>query len=512
MGQRESIKNFKIESPLGTKSIFHNVFADPIGIAYPNDLTNEEDKYTFEIITCESGVEVFEKYNSTTLTPSTRHAYIILEEKDNSKSNFFGTACKVKMGSDFFQLLKKIENKSIQVSVLNNINLAQNLKQFVEDITYFYKGSNKEIESKVLVNAFKLELSNSSSSNKIFQTIFGLNDKLADWMRSGMEEMDTWKFKDENYEFAKFGKDLKPLIPIDLFSKGKDYLFTGKKDKAILKDSGLTQFTSLANSLDEIIFTKAYVIALATPFPQDDLLFATVWLIKEYLEKNIPESIKKIFEKAKAILNQAKEFIKKIGNAIENALAVFNAFLCGLANGLISLLQMVVWLVAFAVDNIPIFEQENFSKEKLAEHQQKLEFIEDLIDTIQINISDIFKGIIANLKTIGTEINAFVKEVGTKLANLSQYFWAFAIGAIAFELILDAVLAFFTGGTSLAASAANKISRLSTQLASKGVKVVKVGLQKAATSASSVFTTVKNIFKEIIEAIKSGKFIEWIKT
>ncbi|SMC46909.1 hypothetical protein [Moheibacter sediminis] len=507
MGQRSFVNSREINSPFGKESIFHNYYDDPIGFTFYEGETPEEDQYTYTIIALESGLEVFEKYKSDQYQPKSKEIYIFVEKQNSGKNNLFGTACRVKMGDERRELMWKLYDKKTQISVNDDTNLAGSIEQWAEDISYFKRETDEAIDKDVLAHAVKLELSNKTDANKIFQTLFGLNDKLADWIRSGVEAMDGWKLTEENYDFEKYGEKLKPIIPVNFFSQAPDYLYTGNQNKKIIKDSGLNALTQLSDNLDQIIFTKAYVLVKITPGFHDNVAYGVVWFIKEFLEESLPENLKTLLKKIKTIFAQAKQFIQKIGKELQKMAAVYNAFLCGLVNGLISLLQMVVWLVAFVIDNIPFLELENLSKEKLTEYEEKLEFVEDLIDLIRENISGVFEGLLASLDTLGEDIQAFALVVGRKIKNLSRYWWAFIIGAVAFELIIDAVFAFFTGGTSLIAS----ISRVSTQLAKKGIKVAETTVKNIASSASSLYTSVKAFFREIIEAIKSGKFIDYLK-
>ncbi len=59
MGQRRFIRERSFESPYGKDSLFQNVYLDLENVTYPNDETDEDDKFTYRIIPCESGVDVF---------------------------------------------------------------------------------------------------------------------------------------------------------------------------------------------------------------------------------------------------------------------------------------------------------------------------------------------------------------------------------------------------------------------------------------------------------------------
>ncbi len=263
-----------------------------------------------------------------------------------------------------------------------------------------------------------------------------------------------------------------------------------------------------------------YNVVRATPNIEDDIFFAIVFYIKNYLEEYVLGSFKEIFKKIKELIAKAIDFLKEVASKttdfISEQLALLNAFLCGLINGIISLFQTVIVVLSFVVNNISILELEKVSKTEISKHQEKLEFVEDLIDLISENAVELFSGLLTIVTTtkIWDEAVKFIAEVSKKVTSYSKYFWAYFVGAVVFELILDAVIAFFTGGASIAVQAAAKISRLAskaTELASKGVKLGAQLGRKVAESASDLYKWLRKQIEEIIEAIKSVKLIEWIK-
>jgi hypothetical protein len=218
MGSRNWNLNRNVDSPFGKNSVFHNYYDDLPNSNYPEDaLIDNEDKYTYEIIACNSGTEVFEKYNSTTqYQPSARQIYIFVEKKDNKKSNLFGTACRVKMGDERKVLMQKLLDGKTRISVQDDTQLAGNLKEWSEDIAYNNKGKATEIEATVLLNAVKLELVNKSDFNQILETIFGLNNKLSDWMNSGVEAMESGNLLKKTMNIKNFMLN-QPIINFTVF-------------------------------------------------------------------------------------------------------------------------------------------------------------------------------------------------------------------------------------------------------------------------------------------------------
>ncbi len=417
------------------------------------------------------------------------------------------------MGAEWKVLAEKLAQKNKKVSVNDDTNLARSLTELAEDISYYSRGKNKQIDKKVLLDAFNLELSDVFTDDNLFQEIFSLNNKLAKWIYSGSEVIEKWKFTEVNYEFKRQYangplQEYKPIIPVPFDTVKKDY---SGKDNNTAQNKGFENVLNFVNNFDSILFNAQTLTAVLTPTnPIDDLI---VLGLRAYYQAKLPDSIKQIFDKIKSVVNQIKNFINDVvREKINENVALLNAFLCGLINGLISLLQMVILLLGFVVDNIPLLEAEKaFSREAIDKRDKQFEFIEDVLDTITENVSGLFVGLIKTFVNLPKDFVKFVKELTVKLKNKSQYFFAFIIGAIGFELILDAIIAFFTGGTSLAVSFANKISRATTKATQAGIKAAKQVGKKVVTSVDDIYKFLKKEIEEFVQAIKDGKVIDWLR-
>jgi hypothetical protein len=248
----------------------------------------------------------------------------------------------------------------------------------------------------------------------------------------------------------------------------------------------------------------------------DDIFFAIVFYVKNLIEDYIPESIKNVYNKLKIIFKQILGSVKQIANFIKEKvgieLAKMNAFLCGILNGLISLGQVIILLLAMVVDNIPFLENEKTSLVELAKHQEKLEFIEDFVDLFAEKSTKILDGITSLFSDskIWKEVSAFLSGLKKKFINLNEYFWAYFLGAVVFELILDAVIAYFTGGASLVGKASEKMAQMAAkisrvtkqaeQLGAKGLNLSKNLGKKVATTADDLLKWLRKEFEEIVGA------------
>lgn len=523
-----------IESPLSENSVFYETFIVP-----PESKENypKSDRYSVvhhQAVFCKSGIEVFDRYEKDPI--ESNYFTIYYEETSKNTSNFFGTACRVKMGDYARQrLIKDYNSKGKTINYDGNT-----VDGSVSDFDSLIKLISKDygIDDTSLKGAVYLELLEKSKINKVFKKVSSLNNQLADWLRGGIEATEKWKFTEENYDYIKFYVEpmynnyqnkigasgfprqevqYKPIIPVP-FPYNEYKNMSGNQQNIL--SSGLKKLSDFTASFDEISTAAVFNIVAATPNITDDILFAVTFLVKNFLEDNMPDSIKNIYNQLKTLFKEVQSIISNIRNIITEKLnqeiAKINAFLCGVLNGLISLVQLIIMLLAMIVDNLPIFELEKLSPLEIAKHQEKLEFIEDFVDLFDKNAKEFLKGIkklFTDEKT-WKDISIFISGLAKKIADKNEYFWAYFIGGVAFELILDAVIAYFTGGSSLVAEASAKISRLiakAEQIGAKALNFSKNLGKKIANTLQDLYKWLEKEFFEMIEAMKNGKVAEWIK-
>ena len=498
-GPHEGLQPIDIQSPFGEESVFH----------ITSDLANisesiNDNEFFYKVILLKSGTEVFEHYasESTEDTPLDKQLLIYYETESADTSNLFGTACRVKMGVKRTALMKSLLKGKRRISVNGDNSEASDLEAWAKRIAVY----EKKIDHKVLLNAVKLELIGSADKDSFFKTFLNLNNYLADLMISGVEGIEDWKFTKENYEYGI--KDYKPIIPVKIFSGKEDYITTGSTVEDTIPNIGIAKLKNLSENLDAIVLNALKATVRSTPTLVDDIGFHA---LEEYWEKFLPENIKRILDKIKGLIRRSEAFVDEMAKAIEEELAMMNAFLCGLINGILSLVQSIIAILAFVIDNFQLLELERLSKENLNAQQQKTEFVEDLIDLLLDNVEEIFKGMLSLVLTLPGDLLRLGKYIGEEIKGLSKYFWAFFIGAVVFEVILDIILAFLTGGTSLAVKAATKISRAATILAKQGVKVTRKTAQQIAKRTGDLLAFIRKEIENLIDALKSGKLTSFIE-
>ncbi|MCT4216939.1 hypothetical protein HZP46_15860 [Elizabethkingia anophelis] len=525
----EYLLSRKLDNPFRHKSPFFETFVVPPEKFDAIPENDEIGKISHRFVLCKSGVEVFDKYEKEPVKD--KEIITFYEEESYAKSNFFGTACRIKMGESAKELIRSIDNLNQHVTFqgLTDGYFVSGLNQLVKVIA-----REKNIDADILKGAIYLEIADKNKLNDVFRKVFSSNNKLADWLSAGIEAIEKWKFTDENYDYQKHflnirGSNLwnsngekpytyKPIIPIPAFMTFVDSIH-GTNQQTIV-NSGLKKLSGFIASFDEISTAAVFLVAQATPTVADDIFLAAVYYVKNFMEEHIPESIKAIYKKLKnvfqEVLNNTKLIIGFIKEKAGIELARINAFLCVVLNGLISLAQVIIMLLAMVTENIPILELEKLSASELAKHQEKLEFIEDFVDLFSENAKILLEGIKDLFKDgkVWKELSLFASELKKKFLSLNEYFWAYFIGGVAFELILDAVLAYFTGGSSLIAQASAKIGRITKQaeqMATKGIDFGKSIEKKVANSVEDLLKWLKKEFEELVEAIKTGKLGSYLK-
>lgn len=523
-----------IDSPLEENSIFYETFIVPPELKENYPTSEKYSVVHHQSVFCETGTEVFDRYEKDPI--ESNYFTIYYEMTSKSTSNFFGTACRVKMGEYARQrLIKDYNSKGKTINYDGNT-----VDGSVSDFNGLIKLIAKDygIDDTLLKGAIYLEILEKSKINEAFKKVSSLNNQLTDWLRGGIEATEKWKFTEENYDYIKFYVEpmynnfqnkmgangfpkqevkYKPIIPVPFPCNEYKNMSDNAQNIA---EAGLKKLSEFVASFDEISTAAVFNIVAATPTITDDILFAVTFLVKNFIEDNMPDSIKNIYNQLKVLFKEILDIVSGIGSIISEKLnqeiAKINAFLCGILNGLISLVQLIIMLLAMIVDNLPIFELEKLSPLELTKHQEKLEFIEDFVDLFNENVKEFLNGVkkLFTDDKIWKEVSSFISFLRKKFSNLNEYFWAYFIGGVAFELILDAVIAYFTGGSSLVAEASAKISRLTAKAEQIGVKAADFGknvIKKIGNSLQEFWKWFKKEFLELVEAVKTGNLLKYFR-
>lgn len=520
MGQREFVAKSNFAGYSNPNSLFY-VHEDA---KIKEDDPEIEEKYRYRIIFCESGSDVFEKYQSNEYKPTSKRINIFIEKENPEKSNFFGTAYAVSMGEERKELMQKLHENKGRISLENSIYEVKNLMSWCDELAIL----NKNIDKQLLYNAIILELEKTNPKNELDQ-LLDANSLISTLYFKGVEAIENWKLTEINYEYENYyldksykkannfsneKPDFKPLIPIP----APHQMYENSKALGLNKILNLEyNFGEISFGLKDLAFGEYLEMV-------EEQFIANVTYLKQILLEKLGEKFGGLLAKIKGVLEDFIALFDKIKQLIKNEsaekLALLNAFLCGIINGLLSLLQSILWLLGVFVDYLPVYNLDEAYETFIKYNQEKLEFIEDLVDLISTNSKKIIEGIINIVTDSNTykEIFKFVESLWKKglgkLGAKSKYFWAYVIGALIFEIIVEIIIAFFTAGAGNAAKAAAKISKAidkAKDALKNGVKVAKKTGKEVGENLSSLWQFLKKEFEELVEAIKSGDFIAWLK-
>jgi hypothetical protein len=274
MQRLEYVLSRNLNSPVGKQDAFFETFIVP-----PEDFdtipeTNEIERIKYSFVLCKSGVEVFDKYEKE--KPAPKEFKVFYEEDSPDKSNFFGTACRVKMSDEARAFFIRISGKNQVVNFRGIVSDYPNLKGFNGFVKNLAKDRN--LNYTLLKGAIYLEIAEQSEINQIYKKIFSANNQLADWLKGGIEAIEKWKFTEENYDYEKHFLNIrnsnpvnpnsyqsytyKPILPIPAFMTYSDSI-TGNNRQNIV-DKGLSKLSGFVESFEEISTAVVYNIVKAT--------------------------------------------------------------------------------------------------------------------------------------------------------------------------------------------------------------------------------------------------------
>jgi hypothetical protein len=208
--------------------------------------------------------------------------------------------------------------------------------------------------------------------------------------------------------------------------------------------------------------------------------------------------------------------LQAIAELVDETGKLLKAFLMGAANGLLSLLDMIIRVIAWCVDKTAIITDVNktFDSQNYLKARKAMEVIEDLYDFLDENTSAFLESIEQLRKTFDIdELNTFAdslaKKVKDEVSNLNRYDAAYYCGNIVFEIIASVGLAICTGGGSLIAQASTK--------AGKAAQLLKIIAKETVSTLTlgvfDILKVMKSFFLKLIEKGKQGfkAFLEYIR-
>lgn len=278
---------------------------------------NEGHSYMTYIWEEESGTSVYNRYKQKNSTLNPYHLNFFFEKLNSDRLfNFSGKLCLFDIGNAFYDNLIANYPEGIEHFYGNKkepllVNSLESQVQYIKKaVDYHYKGNNlSELE---IYEALQLAINYKSTLGKVSSVIFSINDVWENVINDMAKSVASVKI--EEYRYLANQNGYNPLL------------------------GGSEPFKFIL----EISLSSA-----------QNIIFNGLKFLKGIVANVLPEGYKKIIEKFDAFtaqINQTVASIKKtITNIADDVLKLTNAFLCGLINGLLSLIEFLLQAIAFLI-------------------------------------------------------------------------------------------------------------------------------------------------------------------
>jgi uncharacterized protein (UPF0335 family) len=435
-----------------TPSGYSYLTDDPVSV-FPSTGINEKGEkgyeYRAEVLPCENGSQVLGSYNSNKREP--QGLFLFYEKPNPDKSNFAGDFYAAKMGDYFVQLFKRFPEplpSSVGGKFFRDITSLEDEAAYLTQLAYTYEGDkiNATLVRDALMREYQFY-----TNNKQFDELLGNISQIpADAIGWCAAQLEDFKPDEKNYDPA--SKDYSPLIPV----------FAG---------ATVSENMNKAAEFFEDLGSNPFVQGVETAFSQVwELVKQSASKVKDASIDHLPDSFKKLVTRITGIINTIKTFLSEIKDIVTDLadkgiefLKILNAFLCGIINGLVSLVQCILYILEFLLQPTT-----TFSYQQYLERRDLLEKAEDVLDWVYENMPVFLEGV-KNLFSSSVNIsqsdfeNIFdqLKEYWDKA---SRYTIAFYTGLIAFEFIINILLLIFTAGEGNVVKGATYVQKASSLL------------------------------------------------
>lgn len=435
-----------------------------------------------------SGSKLLSTYEADPFPP-TNEMFLYYEEKSDSKSNLFGDFCLVKMGIDFREMLERVFAEKQKLNGRTSETTAIKISDKDSLLYYMAREGKYKMDTKVIEDAIRFQYKSEPAESFVIGNTF-LNQASKAAIKNAIDALEAVKLKESSYQ--PYTKDQKrstsysPIIPVNAIMQVVDELTSNKDSQSPLK-----------SLLSELENAKSTIGTFGT----DNAAYKTISFGIE-----VVAFVERVIASLKEKLAEAKD-------EIEYFLQMYNAVLCGIINGFLSLIEVVLFLLNICVDLI--FPTADLGKIQSGESYVKLrntgEAIEDFIDTLAENWNGIVSGLDAVMADFSFEqLKEFLGKVCKKIfGDVNDFDIAHFCGSVIFEVVLGVILAFFTGGASIIAQAGTKAQKLVAFL-----KIVLRETISAATfGASELAAFFKSMIVKFVKAAKAGfkGLMEWLK-
>jgi hypothetical protein len=461
-------------------------------------ILEETKSYLNNIVLCASGTEVFKKYEEAQKMQdkdAPLRLNLLCENEDGS--NLFDTTYLIQLGSEHKAYIQKLKNGAYSDEGIDGISggvvkkkiyginskfdylillaeeeMAKNA-QHAKALKY-RKPTRKELEK-----ALELEMSFDNDAWGWLSWYYGIDE----WLAGKINDLGDWikglQFREDQYNYVE-GKEYNPVLPIhfvqELLEEITERLRANKQDIIASVDTFSEDVRSVLKRIDDSFFIR-----------------------------KVPGCVQRFFEKVKSFINSVLDFVAGIAAKIDTmfeefaaelveGLRIINAVLCGIVDGFLSLLEGLVKLIGFLVDNVVAWAlgmdaDESVTSEGRMKSMNRLEAFEELYDVITQNWSSAVEAIKMFFAEMSWEkLRQLFSDV---LEKVTRYEIAHFAGSCIFDIIAGVILALVTGGASAIAQAATKTQKLLKVLqliARETLSSVTMGIYDVALLLKTFFT------------------------
>jgi len=457
--QTSNLKNVMIDkdSP-DYRSAFHNYANTPFGYSYltdnpvstfPSTGINENGEkgieYYAEVLPCKNGSEVYGSYQKN--ARKKQALFLFYERPDTTKSNFAGPFYIAKMGDYFVSMFKNFPKplpSKINGKFFKDITSLKDEASYLTQLAYTYE--KDKIDATAVYQALLREyqfLTNDKQLDELLGNISAIPADAIGWCADKLENL---KPTEKNYNPET--KDYTPIIPV----LGVPIPVNMNKAAQFFENLGDNPFVQGADAA----FTKVW-----------DLVKQAASKVKDVSIEHLPESFRNLVNKISGIIGYIRDFLSDVKgthtSTVIEILKLSNAFYCGILNGLISLVQCVLYILEFLLQ-----PTKTFSYKQYLERRDLLEKAEDVIDWINENVPKFLQGVKDLFSGSGdlslSDMEGVMDKMKEYFGNISRYTVAFYVGVLAFEVLINVLLLIFTEGVGNVVKGATYVKKATNLL------------------------------------------------
>jgi hypothetical protein len=470
-------------------------------------ILEETKSYLNNIVLCASGTEVFKKYEEVKKMQdkdAPLRLNLLCENEDGS--NLFDTTYLIQLGSEHKAYIQKLKNGAYSDEGIDGMSggvVKKKIYGINSKFDYLILLAEEEVAKnaqhakalqyrkptrKELEKALELEMSFDNDAWSWLSWYYGIDE----WLAGKINDLGDWikglQFREDQYNYVE-GKEYNPVLPIhfvqELLEDITERLRAGKQDIIASVDTFSKDVRSVLKRIDDSFFIQ-----------------------------KAPGCVQRFFEKVKSFINSVLDFVTGIAAKIDtmfeefaaelvDGLRIINAVLCGIVDGFLSLLEGLVKLIGFLVDNVVAWAlgmdaDESVTGEGRMKNMNRLEAFEELYDVITQNWSSAVGAIKMFFTDMSWEkLRQLFSDV---LEKVTRYEVAHFAGSCIFDIIAGVILALVTGGASAIAQAATKTQKL--------LKVLQLIAREAVSSVTmgvyDVALLLKTFFTRLAQAAANG--------